>query len=132
MAATNFKWFDRKRSMFFGLPLSFTKYMLTDDKLIVKSGVLSTKEEEIRLYRIMDVTLKRTLGERLFGLGTIQVISSDKSTPELLIKRVKKPSEVKDLLSDTVEVSRRKNRVSSREFMANDATIDDDFDDSPF
>ena len=118
-----YKCMDRKR-IIFGLPCSFTRYRLTDDKLIISTGLLSTKEEEIRLYRIMDITLKRTLGDKLWGLGTIHLCSSDKTTPEIDIKRIRKSTEVKEMLSDMIEVARRKNRVTSREFMAAD-----DFDD---
>ena len=124
------KWKDRKR-LIFGLPWSFTRYRLTDDKLIVSTGLLSINEEEIRLYRIMDVTLKRSLGERLWGLGTIHICSSDKTTPELDIKRVRQSADVKEMLSDMVEAARKKNRVSAREFMSGD-DIDEDMDDGDF
>lgn len=122
-----YKWKDRKR-IIFGLPWSFTRYRLTDDKLIISTGLFSISEEEIRLYRIMDITLKRTLGDRLWGLGTIHVCSSDKTTPEFDIKRIRQSVDVKEMLSDMVETARRKNRVSAREFMAADA-VDDDMDD---
>lgn len=129
MAVTvSYKWFDRKRTIF-GLPFTFTKYMVTEEKLIIKTGFLTTKEEEIRLYRIMDVTLNRSIGERMFKLGTIHIISSDKSTPEFDIKRIKNSLKVKELLSDLVEISRKKNRVSAREFMSADTMEEDDFDD---
>ena len=121
------KWKDRKR-IIFGLPWSFTRYRLTDDKLIVSTGIFSINEEEIRLYRIMDVTLKRSLGERLWGLGTIHICSSDKTTPEIDIKRVRQSADVKEMLSDMVEAARKKNRVSAREFMAAD-DMGDDMDD---
>ena len=121
------KWSDRKRTIF-GLPWSFTKYKLTDDKLMVSTGIFSVNEEEMRLYRIMDVTLKRSFGERLWGLGTIHICSSDKTTPELDIKRVRQSSDVKEMLSDMVEAARKKNRVSAREFMSADDD-DDDMDD---
>lgn len=124
------KWKDRKR-IIFGLPWSFTRYRLTDDKLIVSTGLFSINEEEIRLYRIMDVTLKRSLGERLWGLGTIHICSSDKTTPELDIKRVRQSADVKEMLSDMVEAARKKNRVSAREFMSGD-DIDEDMDDGDF
>lgn len=124
------KWKDRKR-IIFGLPWSFTRYRLTDDKLIVSTGLFSINEEEIRLYRIMDVTLKRSLGERLWGLGTIHICSSDKTTPELDIKRVRQSADVKEMLSDMVEAARKKNRVSAREFMSGD-DIDEDMDDTDF
>lgn len=121
------KWKDRKRTIF-GLPWSFTRYKLTDDKLIVSTGIFSINEEEMRLYRIMDVTLKRSFGERLWGLGTIHICSSDKTTPELDIKRVRQSEDVKEMLSDMVEAARKKNRVSAREFMSADE-VDDDMDD---
>ena len=127
MADIQYKWFDRKRTIF-GLPLSFTKYAVTDEKLIIKTGFFNTKEEEIRLYRIMDVTLHRSFGERLVKLGTIHVISSDKSTPAFDIKRIKKSPEVKEIISDLVETARKKNRVSAREFMMADDVEDMDED----
>ena len=124
------KWKDRKR-IIFGLPWSFTRYRLTDDKLIVSTGIFSINEEEIRLYRIMDVTLKRSLVERLWVLGTIHICSSDKTAPELDIKRVRQSSDVKEMLSDMVEAARKKNRVSAREFMAAD-DMGDDMDEDDF
>lgn len=121
-------WQDRKR-IIFGLPWSFTKYKLYDDKFQICTGFLSRKEEEIRLYRIMDLTLQKSFGQRIFGMGTIKVESADKTTSEFLIKNIKKPDTVRDLLSDKVEVARRKNRVSGREYMSAD-DIDDDDDDN--
>ena len=74
-------WTDRKRWTFFGLPWTFTKYRLTPSKLLVETGFLNKDEEEIRLYRITDVSMKRSLFERLFKLGTITLRSSDTSNP---------------------------------------------------
>ena len=120
---SNIVWKDRKRTLF-GLPWSFTKYSSTEDKLLISTGVFNTKEEEIRLYRILDLTLNRSFGERLFGLGTIHCCTADRSTPEFDIKRIKNPNQVKELLSDMVEKERDSKRVTSREFMIGE----DDFD----
>lgn len=109
-------WQDRKR-IIFGLPWTFTKYILTREKLLIQTGILNTKEEEVRLYRIMDVTLRRSLGQRIFGLGTIHCCSADKSTPEFDIKWIPNSAAVKEQLSDLVEAERMAKRVSSREFM---------------
>ena len=122
-----YKWKDRKR-IIFGLPWSFTRYRLTDEKLIVKTGFFSTNEDETRLYRIMDVTLKRSLGERLWGLGTIHMCSAYKSTAEFDIKRIKKSESIKNLISDMVESERERKRVSGREFMGSEDAYDDDAD----
>ncbi|MBE6599422.1 MAG: PH domain-containing protein [Ruminococcaceae bacterium] len=112
-------WKARKRTLF-GLPLSFTVYSLTDNILTIKSGFFNTREEEIRLYRIMDITLNRTLEQRLFGLGTIHCCSADKSTPEFDIKRIKNSREVRTLLSDLVEKARSERYVGIREYMDGD------------
>ena len=109
-----YRWQDRKRP-FLGLPLSFTKYMLDDKCLYIKTGVFTTNEDEIRLYRIIDLTLRRTLGQRILGIGTIKCHSSDESMKEFEIKYIKKPAETKALLSELVEEERMRNRVFSRE-----------------
>ena len=119
-------WSDRKRIVF-GLPWTFTKYSLTKEKLLVDTGILNKDEEEIRLYRIVDLTLKRSLWERLFGLGTIHCCTADKTAPELDIKWIKDSANVKELLSDLVEQERMEKRVSSREFFSDsDGDLDDD------
>lgn len=118
-----FKWHDRKR-IFFGLPWSFTRYYLTEEKMIVDTGFLSRKEDEIRLYRIMDITLKCSLWERLFGLGTIHCCTADKTSPELDILHIKDAKRVKEMLSDMVERERRERMVGMREFMEGDFVDD--------
>ena len=127
MAETEIVWQDRKRNIF-GLPWTFTKYRLTKEKLYIETGFLNKREEEIRLYRIMDLTLQRPLGQRLFGLGTIHCCTADKSTPEFEILRIRNPSDVNELLSDMVEQQRDEKRISAREFMMDDDFMDDDED----
>lgn len=120
----NYVWRDRKRTIF-GLPISFTVYRLTEEKLLMQTGFLNIQEEEVRLYRIMDITLKRSLWQRIFGVGTIHCCSADKSTPEFDIVSVKNPMWVKEMLSDRVEEEREKKKVSGREFMTGDDTAEE-------
>ena len=110
-----------------GLPLSFTTYELDEERLFIRSGVFTRIEDEIRLYRIIDLTLKQTLWQRIFKVGTIHCCSSDSSTKEFDIISVKKPREVREQLSQLVEEQREKKRVYSREFMNidNDEDMDD-------
>lgn len=119
-------WKDRKRTIF-GLPLSFTKYMLTEDRLFIEQGFLNKKEDEVRLYRIMDLSLNRSFFQRIFGVGTIHCCSADKSMGDFDITSVKHPCEVKEQLSELVEAQRDAKRVTNREYM-ND-NDHDDFDD---
>ena len=121
------KWKDRKR-IIFGLPWTFTKYSLTEDRLFISTGLLSTKEDEVRLYRIMDLSLERKRWQRLFGLGTIKCCSADKTLGDFEIKNIKDSKNVKEMISELVEEERSRKRVSSREYISHDMDDDDDVD----
>ena len=110
-------WKDRKRT-FLGLPWSFTKYSLDEDRLYIKTGFFTSTEDEVRLYRITDVTLRRTLGQKLTGVGTIHCDSSDVTQKNFDIKNIKHAKEVKDMLSKLVDESRLRNRVYTSESVA--------------
>ena len=119
---------DRKR--YFGLPLSFTRYSLSEDRLFLSVGFLSIKDDEVLLYRIRDINTSRTLWQRLFGVGTITVISSAKSLPTLVLKNIKDPMMVKELLHKQVEAMKIKRRVRVGEIMGNEIDdADDEFED---
>lgn len=123
----DYLWSDRKRTLF-GLPLSFTKYSMTDERLFIEQGFLNKKEDEVRLYRIMDVSLSRSFGQRMFGVGTIHCCSADKSMKDFDIVSIKHPKEVKEQLSELVEKQRDAKRVTNREFMSDRHDMDDDYD----
>lgn len=108
-------WTDRRRIL--GMPISFTRYSLTASKLLVNTGLVNLHEEEVRLYRIRDLRLSQSFAERLFGVGSICVESSDASVPHLDLIHVKNPRKVKDVLSQAVEESRRKNGIRATEIM---------------
>ena len=112
-------WKDRKRTLF-GLPLSFTKYSLEEDRLFIETGFFNSVENEVRLYRIMDLQLSRTLGQKMFGLGTIKVKSAVKTLGDFEIKNIKNSKEVKEQLSKLVEEMRDRKRVVNRELMMED------------
>lgn len=121
-------WHDRKR--YFGLPLSFTRYSLSDDRLFISVGFLNIKDDEILLYRVRDIDTNRTLWQRIFGVGTVTVISSDKTMPTLALRNIKDPIFVKELIHKQVEETKIKRRVRFGEIMtANDDDPDDLMDD---
>ena len=121
----NYIWKDRKRN-WLGLPWTFTKYALTEDRLFVSTGLLKTVENEVRLYRILDLSLTRNLMQRIVGTGTIIVSSADKTLGEFELKNIKNPAEVKEKLSEIVEKNRDQKRVTSREFMGEADLLDEE------
>lgn len=122
-------WTDRKRHM--GMPLSFTKYSLSDDRLFIERGLLNLKSEEVLLYRVRDIELKMNLWQRVFNMGTICVSSSDTTAPHLDLANVKSPREVKELIHKKVEKAKKERRVRPMEMVDGGVEHDDnDFDDA--
>ena len=124
-------WKDRKR--YFGMPISFTRYALSEDRLFLSVGFLNIKDDEILLYRVRDIDTQRSLWQRLFGVGTVTVVSSDKTMPNLVMKNVKDPVFVKELIHKQVEEMKIKRRVRLGEIMTSnmdddDSDLDDDLD----
>lgn len=71
---------EQRRLNWCGTPFSFTYYWLFEDELIIKTGVLSQEENRIDLRRIVDVSVKRTLLQRMFGLSTLVISTTDWSS----------------------------------------------------
>ena len=125
--AIEYIWNDRKR--YFGMPISFTRYGMSEDRLFISVGFLNIKDDEVLLYRVRDIDTARTLWQRLFGVGTVTVMSSDKTMPTMVLKNIKNPVEVKELLHAQVEDIKLKRRVRIGEIMGNGLDEDDDFQD---
>lgn len=102
---------EKKRSLFFGLPLSFTTYTITEKKINIKKGLLRTVEDDTLLYKVQDVKLVRGIFERLFKLGTVICYSSDVTDAKLAITHIKNSSEVKEFILQTSESERQKIRA---------------------
>ena len=111
-------WQDRKRV--FGLPLSFTRYRLSEDRLFTSKGFLNVKDDEVLLYRIRDISTSRSLFQRLFGVGTVTVMSSDKTCPTLVMKNIRNPLAVKERLHKGVEEMKLRRRVRLNELTNED------------
>ena len=116
--AIEYIWKDRKRVL--GMPISFTKYRLSEDRLFCETGLLSLKADEVLLYRVQDLELTISLGQRIFGVGTVCVHSSDKSIPHLDLKNVKNPREVKEMIHQSVEAAKDKRRMRATELLGRD------------
>lgn len=122
--AIEYIWKDKKR--YFGMPISFTRYGMSEDRLFISVGFLNIRDDEVLLYRVRDIDTSRTLWQRLFGVGTVTVMSSDKTMPTLVLQNIKNPVEVKELLHAQVEEIKLKRRVRIGEIMGGGLDEDED------
>lgn len=125
----NVLWAGRKCIL--GLPISFTRYILTDTALYTKIGFLNIKEDEIELYRVFDKQLSFTLFQRIVNCGTITLMSKDSDTPSKHITSVRSPREVKRILDECVKEQRDKYYVRGRDMIGgvdHDCERDHDYD----
>ncbi len=129
MKKITYIWQDRKRT-FLGLPLSFTKYMLTEDRLFVEKGFFNSVLDEENLYRVRDVRVTRSLGQKLFGLGTVTVFAANDETK---LESIKSPIEVKEEVVRLVEEARKRHNIRASEMLMDhpDPMCDHDGDGIP-
>lgn len=125
-------WSDKKRTLF-GLPISFTRYYLTENRFITRTGFLNVVEDELELYRIVDKSLTRSLWQRMFGCGTITLYCKDADTPEKQVVSIKYPREVSDLIGSYVSQYRDRYSIRGRDMIggfADDVNGEPDHDDN--
>lgn len=102
---------ERKRWVFFGLPFTFTKYTVNEQVVTINAGLFNTTENDCYLYKIQDVELRTSLGERIFGLGTVACFTGDNTHPQLFLEHIKHAKGIKDYILHTSEEARRKRRT---------------------
>ena len=102
---------EKKRSMFLGLPWTFTTYTVTDEIITVDTGLLRKEENDCYLYKVIDVRLENTLLERMLGLGTIHCFTGDVTDHDLKIQHIKHAKEIKDYILKQSEAERIKRKT---------------------
>lgn len=116
-----------------GMPISFTRYILTETTLYTKIGFFHIKEDEVDLYRVIDKKLSLPFSQRMFFCGSIILTSKDSDTPTKVLMSIKKVREVKRIIDDAVRAERDRYNVRGRDMVGAHMDIDseysiDDFD----
>ena len=116
---------ERKRTKFLGLPLSYTKYTISGERLRITSGFLSITEDDCFMYKIQDVRLTRSFMERIFKLGTITCYTGDTTHPKLELEHIKQAGTIKDFIMYSSEEARRKRRARRAQQMEAENSVED-------
>ncbi len=114
LESINVLWTDKKRIL--GMPISFTRYSLSEDRLFVERGFLSKRYDETPLYKISDISVKRSFGQSILGVGSVYLIAADPTNPDLELKNIRRPLQVKELIHLHMEQCKQKRNVRYNEF----------------
>jgi len=105
--------------LLFAIPSIVTachQYVLTRERLRLMTGVINRRTEELELYRVRDTTLIEPLWMRIFGLGTIIMVTSDRSHPEMRVEAIRDSRKMLDQIRHQVEEMRAEKRVREVDF----------------
>ncbi len=117
---------ERKRWLFFGLPWTFTKYILKDEILTTQKGFFNTVINDCYMYKIVDVQLEKSLFEKMAGLGTVVCFTSDTTDKVLKLVHIKKSEQIKNFILEKSEKMRMKRRTLNTMSLNSDAVDGDD------
>lgn len=87
-------------------------YELTSQRFIHKQGILVRTTDRIDIIDIDDVTFSQGLVERVLGIGTIILTSSDATHPKLILKGIDQVNQVSGMIDDTRRKERRKRSIN--------------------
>ncbi len=119
---------ERKRWLLFGLPWTFTKYMLKEEILTKQTGFFNTVINDCYMYKIVDVQLERSLFEKMAGLGTVVCYTSDTTDKVLKLIHIKKSEQIKNFILEKSEKMRMKRRTLNTMSLNPQALDGDDID----
>jgi uncharacterized membrane protein YdbT with pleckstrin-like domain len=112
---TSVIWKDRKRIL--GMPISFTRYSIKNNRLYLSTGLFSIEENELLLYRILDIKLQKRFIDRILGIGTITLYTVDETNRKLVLKNIKYPQKVRDIISELVEKEKERLNITGKELI---------------
>ena len=109
---SNVVWYDRKH--YYGFPVSSVRYEISEDRLFYSTGILNQKYEQLQLYLIRDLSVTRTLGQRLCGVGNVIVTTVEGEI--ITLENIRAPYHVKELIYNYMEEEKRRKWYRRRDY----------------
>ena len=96
---------------------TFNRYRLTTERLFLRTGFIARRSEEVELFRIKDVSVRQSLLHRMVGAGVVTILSTDDSTPYVVLHGVPRPEEVKEQVRQASRAARKREGMRAAEFI---------------
>lgn len=91
--------------------LKLMYYEVSDDRIEWSRGIIDRKVDNIDMFRVMDLKLRRNIFDCIFGVGTVALITSDKSDPNFIFEKVRDSRELYDAIKKASLEADRKTGV---------------------
>ncbi|HID54659.1 MAG TPA: PH domain-containing protein [Anaerolineae bacterium] len=92
-------------------------YTITNERVKIRSGLLGKTYEYIDLIRIQDLKHSQSFGERLLKIGDVTIYSHDATQPEYILRNVKNPDNVYEILHRAIKQTRKEKGLGYQEEM---------------
>jgi uncharacterized membrane protein YdbT with pleckstrin-like domain len=102
------------------LEIRSMKLKITDQRMILREGILSKKTNETELYRVRDSTIEEPFFYRMFGCGNIIIYTTDEAEATVKLTAYKKPHWIKDQVRNNSEICRQKKRWGTDNILLHD------------
>jgi uncharacterized membrane protein YdbT with pleckstrin-like domain len=87
-----------------------TRYKVSRVRIEVERGVLQRHVESLELWRVLDVTYRQSILDRLLGDGRVVLVGTDRSNPELVLHGLPQSRRLFEELRDAVAAARLASR----------------------
>ena len=94
------------------LTLKSTYYEVTADRIEYGRGVFSKKVDNLDMFRVVDLKMRRSAADLIFGIGDVELATSDKSNPQFVFENVRKPRQLYEIIKKaSLEADKKQNTV---------------------
>lgn len=75
-------------AIYFFIQTRTKRYRITTERVIIETGLLNKRMEQVDLYRVVDYVVERPIGQRLLGTGNLVLTTTDRTSAELRIDQI--------------------------------------------
>jgi membrane protein YdbS with pleckstrin-like domain len=91
--------------------LKMMRYEVATDRIEYSRGILDRRVDNIDMFRVIDIQMRRTLLDCIFGIGSVTLITTDKTDPEFKFKKIHGSRRLYDIIKKASLDADRKNSV---------------------
>ena len=93
------------------LRLKMMYYEVTEDRIEYSRGIFDRRVDNIDMFRVIDLSLRRSLLDCIVGVGAVGLITTDKSDPEFGFEKIRRPRRLYDVIKKASLAADRRNSV---------------------